>query len=212
MNALRQFVTASSDTLVINLPVEYQKKKLEIIILSADVETLDLKNTERLAQAHRNIDAGGGIENPADFLAEFEQNRQDRSLPFRDWYLCMRILDSNLIIYSALPEFTYLRPLLKDPESHASDFPHLEVLRFHRLDDKSKTFFESAFYSLTLLPITDPILEMAISLRQQRKMPAGDALIASTTLLYNFELYIRNVSDFDWIPNLTRTFRGIKSK
>lgn len=84
MNALRQFVTASSDTLVINLPVEYQKKKLEIIILSADVETLDLKNTERLAQAHRNIDAGGGIENPADFLAEFEQNRQDRSLPFRD--------------------------------------------------------------------------------------------------------------------------------
>lgn len=114
----------------------------------------------------------------------------------------MRILDSNLIIYSALPEFTYLRPLLKDPESHASDCSRLEVLGFYRLDDKSKTFFESAFYSLTLLPITDPILEMAISLRQQRKMSAGDALIASTALLYNFELYTRNVSDFDWIPNL----------
>ncbi|HAK80232.1 MAG TPA: PIN domain nuclease [Runella sp.] len=114
----------------------------------------------------------------------------------------MCILDSNLIIYSALPDFAYLRPILKDSESRVSDFTRLEVLGFHRLDEKSKLFFESVFYSLTVLPLTEPILQTAILLRQQRKMSAGDALIAATALRHSLELYTRNVSDFDWIPNL----------
>ncbi|WP_373515521.1 PIN domain-containing protein [Persicitalea sp.] len=98
----------------------------------------------------------------------------------------MRIIDSNLIIYSALPEFEYLRPLLKDTDSRASAFSKLEVLGFHSLDEKSKRYFESAFYSLPLLRITDTILSVAIELRQQRKMSAGDAIIASTALEYDF--------------------------
>ncbi|HAK80231.1 MAG TPA: hypothetical protein DCM71_25840 [Runella sp.] len=84
MNALRQFVVANSDTLVIDLPKEYQKKKLEIIILATDGDAIDLDRVEFLKQTHKNIDAGGGIEAQADFLAEFEQHRKDRSLPFRD--------------------------------------------------------------------------------------------------------------------------------
>jgi toxin FitB len=52
----------------------------------------------------------------------------------------MRILDSNLIIYSALPEFAYLRPLMKDVESHVSLFSKVEVLGFHKLDDKSRLY------------------------------------------------------------------------
>lgn len=114
----------------------------------------------------------------------------------------MRILDSNLIIYSALPEFAYLRPLMKDSESHVSAFSKVEVLGFHKLDDKSKDYFEGVFYSLTILPITDDLLEDAIVIRQQRKMSAGDALIAATALQYDLEVYTRNVSDFNWIPNL----------
>jgi hypothetical protein len=37
-----------------------------------------------IQEAHRAIDAGGGIENQIDFLAEFKASRQDRSLPLRD--------------------------------------------------------------------------------------------------------------------------------
>ena len=40
-------------------------------------------------------------------------------------------------------------------------------------------------------------------------MSAGDALIAATALEFDLEVYTRNVSDFDWIPNL-KVFNPIK--
>ena len=81
----------------------------------------------------------------------------------------MTILDSNLIIYSALPEYAYLRPLMMDSQNYTSIFSKIEVLGFHRLDEKSKRYFEGVFYSLETLAITDEIFENAIRLRQQRK-------------------------------------------
>ncbi len=36
MNALRQFVTSTNDTLTIQLPQEYQQRRLEIIVLPMD--------------------------------------------------------------------------------------------------------------------------------------------------------------------------------
>ena len=100
----------------------------------------------------------------------------------------MRIIDSNLIIYSALPKFDYLRPLIKDQDSRASAISKLEVLGFHNLDEKSRRYFESVFYSLPIFQITDEVLLMAIALRQQRKLSTGDAIIAATALLYDCEL------------------------
>lgn len=114
----------------------------------------------------------------------------------------MRIIDSNLIIYSVLPEFDYLRPFIKDQSSRASAISMLEVLGFHNLDGKSRRYFENVFYSLPLFEITDQVLLKAIALRQQRKLSTGDAIIAATALLYDFELQTRNVSDFEWIPDL----------
>ena len=114
----------------------------------------------------------------------------------------MRLLDSNLIIYSALPEYSYLRPLVKSPDGAASTISRLEVLGFHRLDEQHKRYFEVVFTLLPLFPITDPILETAIRFRQQRKLSVGDAIIAATAYLHHLELNTRNVRDFDWIPGL----------
>jgi predicted nucleic acid-binding protein len=114
----------------------------------------------------------------------------------------MNILDSNLFIYSALSEYAYLRPLIKDSKSCTSAFSMLEVLGFHRLDTQSKRYFENVFYSLTIIPISEELLNAAIILRQQRKLSAGDSLIAATALHYDYALYTRNTGDFDWIPNL----------
>ncbi|MCU0339296.1 MAG: type II toxin-antitoxin system VapC family toxin [Spirosomaceae bacterium] len=114
----------------------------------------------------------------------------------------MYLLDSNLLIYSALPDYAYLRPLLKDPSGHISLFTTLEVLGYHRLDSNSQLYFESVFYSLNILPITSNIVEAAITLRQQRKLSAGDAIIAATALHFDLELLTRNTDDFGWIPHL----------
>lgn len=59
----------------------------------------------------------------------------------------------TVTFYSALPEYAYLRPLLKDPAGCVSIFSKLEVLDYHRLEATGKRYFESAFYSLTTLPV-----------------------------------------------------------
>ncbi|HLO44840.1 MAG TPA: type II toxin-antitoxin system VapC family toxin [Leadbetterella sp.] len=114
----------------------------------------------------------------------------------------MRIIDSNIIIYSALDEFSYLREYLKDSQSYVSKFSEVEVLGYYGLKPNQKQYFESVFYSLNVLPITDPIVQKVIDLRQQKKMTAGDSIIAATALISGFEVITRNTSDFDWIENL----------
>ena len=115
----------------------------------------------------------------------------------------MRILDSNLVIYSALSEYAYLRAYLKQPDSYVSDVTRLEVLGFHRLDAPARMYFESVFGALPLIPVDRATITEAIRLRQQRKLSIGDAIVAATALLHQFDLYTRNVTDFDWIPGLT---------
>lgn len=45
-------------------------------------------------------------------------------------------------------------------------------------------------------------MDVGISIRQQRKLSAGDAIIAATALHYDIELLTRNIDDFEWIPEL----------
>ncbi|MFI3219186.1 MAG: hypothetical protein QX189_08700 [Methylococcales bacterium] len=49
----------------------------------------------------------------------------------------MKLLDSNILIYSQQKEYAYLRSLIFDKECCASKITQIEVLGFHRLDDKA---------------------------------------------------------------------------
>ncbi len=114
----------------------------------------------------------------------------------------MKILDANIFIYAPEPEYAHLRPLLIDSDCVASDITRVEVLGFHRLDSKSKTYYEAVFRRMACLPVTTDVLDQAILLRQTKKMSLGDSIVAATAMLNNFELNTRNVSDFAHIPGL----------
>lgn len=114
----------------------------------------------------------------------------------------MKLLDSNILIYSAQEAYAYLRPLVSDPDNQVSAFTLLEVLGYHLLTPIDKRYFESVFAILDVKEVSLTIINQAISLRQRRKMSPGDALIAATALYYGSELYTRNVSDFNWIDGL----------
>jgi predicted nucleic acid-binding protein len=58
------------------------------------------------------------------------------------------------------------------------------------------------FASISVLDVDRPVIDRAVSLRQQRKMSIGDAIIAATALLQDMTLVTRNVSDFNWITGL----------
>ena len=59
----------------------------------------------------------------------------------------MYLLDSNILIYSAKPEYTFLRNYITNATaiSAVSVTKVIEVLGFHRLSPNDKEYFESCF-------------------------------------------------------------------
>ena len=60
-----------------------------------------------------------------------------------------------------------------------------------------------AFFRLAqVLPLSQAVLDQAVTLRRQQKMSLGDALVAGTALVHGLTLVTRNVEDFQWIQGL----------
>ncbi len=114
------------------------------------------------------------------------------------------IVDSNIIIYSARPEYIALTRYLQTNEDYvnASLISSLEVLGFYNLSERDKFYFEDYFRSITVFPITSLVIDKAIELRQQRKRSLADSIIAATALLHSMPVLTNNVADFADIDGL----------
>ncbi|MCI5120371.1 MAG: type II toxin-antitoxin system VapC family toxin [Candidatus Electrothrix sp. AUS4] len=112
------------------------------------------------------------------------------------------LLDSNIIIYSFLPEFQILQETLRKSEVSCSVISCVETLGYHALSKDEQHYLQLLFETITVLPITQPFIDTAIALRQQRKMSLGDALVAATALEHHQTLLTRNVKDFEWVEGL----------
>ncbi len=54
-----------------------------------------------------------------------------------------------------------------------------------------------------VLPVSDAVIQKALTLRQQKKMSLGDAIIGATALIYRLTLVTSNIKDFEWIEDLS---------
>lgn len=113
------------------------------------------------------------------------------------------ILDSNIIIYSALPEYETLRDFIRLNSPAVSVISRVEVLGFPAIEAYDLAYFEAFFASATTLPVSSEIIECAIGLRKIRKISLGDALIAATAVEHSLDLVTKNTKDFKWITTLT---------
>lgn len=113
------------------------------------------------------------------------------------------LVDSNIIIYAALPEHEGLRRLIAEQAPAVSAVSYVEVLGYHRLSDEARRHFETFFASANVLPLSQEVLDAAVGLRQKKKMTLGDALVAGTALVHELTLVTRNVTDFAGIEGLT---------
>jgi len=113
------------------------------------------------------------------------------------------LLDSNIIIYAAKPEYAALRSFIALHAPAVSAISYVEVLGYHRLTELERQYFEEFFAAASILELSDDVLEQAVKLRQIRKISLGDALIAATALVYDLEVVTRNTKDFMWIPKLS---------
>jgi len=114
----------------------------------------------------------------------------------------MKIIDSNIIIYSAQGSYAFLRPLVEDNANFVCAISKVEVLGYHAIKPEHIFYFENAFRILQIIPLEDSILDKAIELRRKYRLKLGDSLIAASALLLNLELQTRNVNDFTKIPGL----------
>ena len=114
----------------------------------------------------------------------------------------MILLDSNIVIYSAEPEYADLQQLVEEQDTAVSIASYIEVLGFRRLDDYRKSFFEEFFRSIEVIHLTTEIADRAIGLRQQRRIELGDAIIAATALVHSIPPLTRNIGDFRRVENL----------
>jgi toxin FitB len=114
----------------------------------------------------------------------------------------MRLVDSNILIYAAKPEYPFLKELLEQEDIAVSELTKLEVLGFRNLTEEGEEYFNAVFALVTILPISHEIINRAIELRQQSNMKSADSIIAATALLHCTELITRNTDDFDHIPDL----------
>ncbi|MBF0284526.1 MAG: type II toxin-antitoxin system VapC family toxin [Magnetococcales bacterium] len=112
------------------------------------------------------------------------------------------LLDSNLIIYAAQPGFETLRERLQGTSFAVSPISRIEVLGYHRIKPEHLAIYERLFSRFRLLPVTVPVVEGAVRLRQRRRMSLGDALVGATALEHGLKLWTRNVKDFVWIDGL----------
>lgn len=114
------------------------------------------------------------------------------------------ILDSNVIIYSAKPEYIPLARYLQANQNsvRVSLISTLEVLGFSRLAANDRLTFETYLNSVQILPLSEAVIIEAIRLRQQRKRSLGDSIIAATGLLYDQPVLTNNVTDFADIDGL----------
>jgi len=114
----------------------------------------------------------------------------------------MMLLDSNIIIYSAKPENSFLRQFIAEKEPAVSAISYVEALGYHKLSSEEKLNLEGFFASAPMIMISQAILDRAVKLRQTRKMSLGDSLVAGAALTYDLMLVTRNTDDFKWILDL----------
>lgn len=112
------------------------------------------------------------------------------------------LIDSNLIIYALQPQYHDLREWIIDNEPNYSIISRVEVLGFARLQPIEKQAITEFLENLEVVYLNENCYQIAIDLKQQRKMTLGDALIAATCLEYDKTLATRNTIDFIWIQNL----------
>lgn len=114
----------------------------------------------------------------------------------------MKLFNTNILIYAAKPEFSYLRPLFTEPNIYVSDITRIETLGFHKITPSEKEYFEAVFDIVPAISISESIVQKAIVLKQAKKMSVGDAITAATALLHNLTLITVNTKDFSHIPDL----------
>ena len=79
---------------------------------------------------------------------------------------------------------------------------YMETLGWYQATSTQLHILQKFMNVATILPISQPVMDTTVKIRQQKRMRLGDAIIAATAIVHNRVLVTRNSSDFNSIDNL----------
>ena len=112
------------------------------------------------------------------------------------------LIDSNIVIYASQPQYLVLRLFLDSVRRSVSIVSYIEALGYHKLTAGAEDYITYLFRGSQILPLSDQIAQQTVTLRQQRRMGLGDAIIAATAMVHELALVTHNTEDFRWIAGL----------
>ena len=113
------------------------------------------------------------------------------------------LLDTNIVIYACKQGGEWLGTWTNGPEAAIASVTRIESLGYAGISREEDEAIRKFIATSLNYPLDDEIIERAITLRQQKKMGLGDAIIAATALEYDLPLVTRNEDDFKHIAGLT---------
>ncbi len=115
------------------------------------------------------------------------------------------LCDSNILIYAADPDDKYCGLIVERDDAAIASVSRIEVLGFPGFSDLPEDHrqrLQEIVTTMVQLDLNERVIERAILLRQKRRMPLADAIIAATALVYGQPLATRNTDDFKHIAGL----------
>ena len=112
------------------------------------------------------------------------------------------LIDTNIIIYAAQPQYLALRLFLDSIRRWVSVVSYIEALGYHGITADAERHLSEFFRGCQILPLTDDIAQRAIGIRRRRRTGLGDAIIAATAMAHNLTLVTHNGRDFRRIAGL----------
>ncbi len=116
------------------------------------------------------------------------------------------IIDTNILIYYLQNEKEIVEQLEKWRRDNLPLFisiiSFIEILSYPKLKEKEIEIIRDFLNKFIKISVDEKISEEAAFLRRKYKIEIGDAIIASTAILYDQPLVTRNIKDFKKIKNL----------
>ncbi|MDR2802515.1 MAG: type II toxin-antitoxin system VapC family toxin [Prevotellaceae bacterium] len=113
------------------------------------------------------------------------------------------LIDTNIVIDilgNTMPD-SVKRSIARMPLI-ISAVTYMEALGWHKAGSSQLAAIRHFIEAATILPINQPVVETTVSIRQQKKIGLGDAIIAATALVHHMTLVTRNISDFKSVDGL----------
>lgn len=112
------------------------------------------------------------------------------------------LLDTNIVIYACKPKGDWLSSWVEHPDAAFASISRVEALGFPGLTPNEEVALRQLFAVSRSFPLSEEVIEQAISLRRTKKSAVADAVIAATALIYGLPLVTRNERDFQHIAGL----------